>query len=982
VPLRDRLVEVIADGGRLAKPRYRYGSGCIVRGRTLLTVAHVVADAASVQVRYSDKTVHEATKDPRFVGDATGPGPDLALVEIDDPALDLPPMGLARLNRDTPTASPVTECHAIGYPWFAEAQSPTAVRETVDAIGIVPVLSKLAAGLLSIHVSDAPRPLPPEQVRLGQSEWSGMSGAPIVAAGLLLGVVTEHAPREGSSTITGVPVSAIQPDPAHPRWGPGAEDPAAWWERLGVTGIEELRPLPGDPPRHDRYAVQARCLTGRVAASVDHFLDRVKEMGQITAELEGGDHRILCITGRRGSGKSALAAAVLAPYEHGGAVDALVYLSGARNDADFALQTMLRHLLELVPPDDLPDSLDALLDKDPVHAIPGVLSLMRDRNLVVLLDNVDDMLTTGHRRYEGLLALIDAICSHPGATAIVTTSERVPQLPAHLMATRHETSLESGLPARDAERLLRRLGSSSAPSLRNCTAAQLRRLAAASHFLPRALELAGFILENEDSADVEDLIRTLGTRENIMAALSPRAIDLLDADELLMLRLATFFDNHATRESLEFVARHLERPVSAPRILSRLKKARLLGEDRKTGTILVHPLDATVVSAATPPGVAADLHRAIAAWYVTQRSSAERWVTPESVAPLLHEAQQRIQAGDVDDAARALEHRVWELLAWHGGSMIAAELLAELETAALSPRARLNVLYARACLLHHDGDPKAASAFFQQAIDLANRIDEPEVLIAALSNQGDALRYAGRWSEAAALLERAGQTSRERCQGRGEDDILFHLALIVGYLHDVDTLDKVIHRLEQLQPTEWTAAWPARVDNVRCLRHLVAGDWAAAREASTRAITIYDQAGRGDNAGFMLNSRALAWLGLGEYRPAIDDLRQAQQRGSDFKLPRLRGFAGINLAWAQLTLNRPEEAAKAARAAEQDLLSQSLPEAQVAYHLAEAGAAASIRDTARADEHLAQAIQASHGHPDLFRAPPGCRTETMTRPAL
>src|SRR5262250_886763 len=101
VPLRDRLVEVIADGGRLAKPRYRYGSGCVVRKRTLLTVAHVVAEAASVQVRYSDKTVHEAKKDPRFVGDATGPGPDLALVEIDDPALDLPPMGLARLNRDT-----------------------------------------------------------------------------------------------------------------------------------------------------------------------------------------------------------------------------------------------------------------------------------------------------------------------------------------------------------------------------------------------------------------------------------------------------------------------------------------------------------------------------------------------------------------------------------------------------------------------------------------------------------------------------------------------------------------------------------------------------------------------------------------------------------------------------------------------------------------------------------------------------------------
>ena len=60
------------------------------------------------------------------------------------------------------------------------------------------MLSKLAAGLLSVQVTSSPRELPPERVDLGDSEWSGMSGAPVVAADRLLGVVTEHAPREGS----------------------------------------------------------------------------------------------------------------------------------------------------------------------------------------------------------------------------------------------------------------------------------------------------------------------------------------------------------------------------------------------------------------------------------------------------------------------------------------------------------------------------------------------------------------------------------------------------------------------------------------------------------------------------------------------------------------------------------------------------------------------------------------------------------------
>jgi S1-C subfamily serine protease len=96
VPLAARLVEVIADRGEAAAARYRYGSSCIVVGRTVLTAAHVVAGAQSVQVRDLQKKLYSATVDPRFVGDVNGPGPDLALVEIDDPAVDLPPMGLAR----------------------------------------------------------------------------------------------------------------------------------------------------------------------------------------------------------------------------------------------------------------------------------------------------------------------------------------------------------------------------------------------------------------------------------------------------------------------------------------------------------------------------------------------------------------------------------------------------------------------------------------------------------------------------------------------------------------------------------------------------------------------------------------------------------------------------------------------------------------------------------------------------------------------
>ena len=87
-----------------------------------------------------------------------------------------PRSGSAAVDRDSPACEPVEGCHAVGYPLFAERPSPLAVRETVDAWGHVPVLSKLAAGLLSVQVSSSPRPLPPGRTALGESQWSGMSG--------------------------------------------------------------------------------------------------------------------------------------------------------------------------------------------------------------------------------------------------------------------------------------------------------------------------------------------------------------------------------------------------------------------------------------------------------------------------------------------------------------------------------------------------------------------------------------------------------------------------------------------------------------------------------------------------------------------------------------------------------------------------------------------------------------------------------------
>src|SRR5689334_21563175 len=151
-----------------------------------------------------------------------------------------------------------------------EAPGGGRFRETADAIGQVPTLSGLVGGLLSVQVSSAPRPLPPGQTALGESQWSGMSGGPVVAGGLLLGVVTEHAPRQGDSAIMATPLTALEADPAHPGRGQGVADPAAWWARLGVPGTQALRRLPAQRQRAEPdYRATVRAIRQRTTVLID-----------------------------------------------------------------------------------------------------------------------------------------------------------------------------------------------------------------------------------------------------------------------------------------------------------------------------------------------------------------------------------------------------------------------------------------------------------------------------------------------------------------------------------------------------------------------------------------------------------------------------------------------------------------------------------------------------------------------------------------
>ena len=389
----------------------------------MLTAAHVVAGAVEVRVRDPGKTEYFATLNDGFIGDAEGPRPDLALIEARD-IEPVPPIGLAAVDRDSPTGDPVERCHAIGYPEFMERESPAGgwVRDTVDAIGEVPVLSGLAGGLLSVQVSSAPRELPPASVALDESPWQGMSGAPVLVEGRLLGVVTEHAPREGPSAITVTPLTALEADPAHPGWGPGVADPKQWWERLGVRGIGALRRLPA---RRERREPAYWATVREIHRRTELLVGRERELSEIAA-FAAGTEGYRWLVGAAWAGKTALLAEAVtaaSPDE----VDVVSYfLSRREADADSAPLSGRGDSTAGVPARRGVRRASICTSSGRCGSAPRERAGVEDRHLLLVVDGLDEDL-----RPPGLPSVAAILPSAAGGRAHVLVASRPhPELPS------------------------------------------------------------------------------------------------------------------------------------------------------------------------------------------------------------------------------------------------------------------------------------------------------------------------------------------------------------------------------------------------------------------------------------------------------------------------------------------------------------------------------------------------------------------------
>ncbi|MGW1685156.1 trypsin-like peptidase domain-containing protein [Streptomyces albidoflavus] len=191
----ERVGEVIVDlpvGGRR-------GSGYFAAAGRVLTAAHVVADAAGIQVRFdADRPGERVVAASVEWADAAI---DVAVLTVPDmPGVsEVEPVRFGRIGeRDT-----VLHCRAMGFPRFKlrKNEDGTSYRDSEHVPATCPALSNRREGTLDLQVDPPAEPHDKDKRQNPPDPWEGMSGAAVFSSGRIIGVISKHHRDDGLGSL-------------------------------------------------------------------------------------------------------------------------------------------------------------------------------------------------------------------------------------------------------------------------------------------------------------------------------------------------------------------------------------------------------------------------------------------------------------------------------------------------------------------------------------------------------------------------------------------------------------------------------------------------------------------------------------------------------------------------------------------------------------------------------------------------------------
>ena len=735
-------------------------------------------------------------------------------------------------------------------------------------------------------------------------------------------------------------------------------------ELLLLQALLETRPP--EPP------AAARVVGERVSAAVDVFRDRIEFRARLRGLVLAREKPIICVIGRRGIGKSGVVARVLADFEEpadvtGDQVGGLAYLSTRTGVGVLDLARIFHALTRLLPPDQ-GDRLEQEWANAGADALPDLLSALRARNVVLVLDNLDDLQDpdTGELTNQGLITFLTAICRDPHPPIVVTTSQHPIELPLEIFGHFTLLEIDAGLDADEAVELLRQLDANNRAGLRDLSDAELRQAAGRVYRIPRGLELLVALMSKHRTATLRRLLDAQDTPEVLLGRLVSEGFRSLNEPGRDVVRLLALADTPLPADAFPEMLAHEHPPDAVARIVERLAETHIIGFERNTGRARLHPIDSDYVRGTllADQGKRAGLDLQLADWLATQRTDTSTWRTSSDVGPQRREIRHRLRAGDGHRAVRIMAD-IAEFLARHGEGDQLTDVLEQALPYADTPATRAAYELSRGAVAAFAGSLDEAIDAFADGRNAAEDAGDRTLTAWLDSWLGSALRQAGNVAAALEPLERASalpmtdQTSRDIALAS-----VFEVGIAACYLSDVAKAEEAAARIETVLRAEDPPIRWGQLADLHALIALLQGDYARALAEAERGIVCYVDSRQQDNVGYMVNVRGLVLLAQGRAREAASEFIAVREDAAAIRFARLEGFAALNLAWAQLCEGNRQAATATAREAAGLLAASRVRETESAQALT---AACEAKEAGGTLQRLRLAVSTSHGNPDLYQ---------------
>jgi tetratricopeptide (TPR) repeat protein len=716
-----------------------------------------------------------------------------------------------------------------------------------------------------------------------------------------------------------------------------------------------------------------------VAVGLDLFKDRATEAEQIGRGLSADGKRLVTVHGRRGVGKSALAARVMDllasgswPHRSDAPTPARLASFSTRTDGISFERIFLdsSRLLE----EDQQDALGGVWASSlsPSDKAAALVAALGD-DTVLLLDNLEDHLTPeGVVDPEDLRSLLRLVLRSRRAPRLLVTTQVPLALPVELRRLETRVRLEDGLPVDDAIELLRELDPAEDGPVRRAPDARLAAAVHRVHGLPRALELIAGAMSDDylTLPSLEEVLSGFTSRGDVVAQLAQDRYRTVDGDARLVLDLLAVVGRPVGREAVSWVLEPLAPRLDVAPVLADLARQQLISLDLVDRTFRLHPMDVDLIRAELDRQRAdwrRSLDRRVADWY--ERSSPPRhaWTVVDDVQTRRHEFEHRLAAGDADSAALLLAE-IDEFLVWRGSVAAVAAMRSSLEGRLEQPDVMVSHLLGLGLVRLVAGPMEEGVEPLRRARQLAVEMGDRRGLERALFMLGDVYRQLRRLDEAVEALDEAVRLGAELGDDERQSHSLLCLSLTHSYRGDADEALAVADRLTLLADSSASPLVRGRECDARSVACLLAGRWDDCVAAADAAVDAYVRAGVPEALGYVRNVRGLAQLRQGRIEEAVGSFEESRSDGVQQNSERLQGLALLNRAWAAWLAADLATAEDAAGRAGVALRGSARSDADAATALRAAAIARRTGAPADAARHLATMADLVVGNADVVPA--------------